>query len=107
MYQSFVSKVFKISQGTRQGSIISPWLYSVYINDLLNELCSSEYSLAISDVNVTCPTQADDICLLSLTKHNLDMLIDICYKYSCNWRFRYNASKSVIIVFNESCNARL
>ena len=81
---------------------ISPWLYTVFINDLLNELCASPYSLVIHGVNVTCPTQADDITLMSLCKRGLDSLMDICYTYSCKWRFKYNASKSVVIVFNES-----
>jgi len=46
--------------------------------------------------------QADDIVLMSLYKNNLDALMNICYEYSCNWRFCYNASKSNVIVFNDA-----
>ena len=28
--------------------------------------------------------------------------MDICYRYACQWRYKYNASKSVIVTFNKS-----
>jgi len=36
-----LSEPFHITQGTRQGSIWSPFLYTIYINELLNNLCQS------------------------------------------------------------------
>ncbi len=48
------------------------------------------------------PTQADDITLLSVTRNGLQALMDICYTYSCKWRFKFSVKKSTVVVFNEN-----
>ena len=69
------SEPFLIAQGTRQGSILSPFLYTIYINELLNNLCQSPIGLKINKIPMCAPIQADDVVLLSLTK---DGLLNIC-----------------------------
>ena len=111
LYQSMVSRVrsnghtskwFPVLQGTRQGGVISPHLYLVFINDLMDELCRSNYGLHVYGLNCTCPSSADDMVLLSLSKDGLQELMNICYKYGCSYRYSYNANKSAVIVSNES-----
>ena len=97
----FISSWFPILQGTRQGGVISPQLYLVFINDLLNKLVCSQYGLTVYGLNCTCPTSADDMVLLSLSKTGLQELMDICLEYSCTYRYTYNAKKSSVIVTNE------
>ena len=67
------SKPFKVEKGTRQGSIISPHLFNIYIDDLLHELKQSPYGLQIMN-NSIC--NADNITFLSLTITDMQMLID-------------------------------
>lgn len=102
LHQKLLSNVFAIRRGTRQGGILSPWLYLVYINDLLVELSSSAAGLEIFGSNFSCPSQADDIVLMSLSKDGLVELLNICFEFSEKWKFKYNADKCKIIVFNES-----
>ena len=92
-----LSEPFHIAQGTPQG-IWSPCLYSIYINELLNNLCQSPFRLKINNIPMCAPTQADDIVLLSLTKDGLNALLNICYTYADKWRYRYNASKCSVLV---------
>ena len=40
--------------------------------------------------------------LISFSKNGLQNMIDICYRYSCKWRYEYNPNKCGVIVFNES-----
>jgi len=77
-----LSQPFHIAQGTRQGSIWSPFLYTIYINELLNNLCQSPFRLKINNIPMCAPTQADDIVLLSLTKDGLNELLNICCTYA-------------------------
>jgi len=35
------------------------------------------------------------------TLHGLQKLIDICYDYSCRWRYKYNPIKYSVVIFNE------
>ena len=46
-------------------------MFLCFIDDLLSMLCDSGFGLCISGINVTCPTVADDMVLVSLTKRGL------------------------------------
>ena len=42
-----LSDVFKMSNGVRQGSVLSPGLFNVYMNDMIEKLQSSGYGARI------------------------------------------------------------
>jgi len=44
----------------------------------------------------------DDMCLVTLSKGALDQMMSICVRYSCKWRYEYNARKCAVIVFNDT-----
>ena len=98
-YNTLLSNWVPIEQGTRQGSLLSPLLYSVFINDLIVLLFESEAGLKIGEYSFTAPTQADDLLLNSLTKSGLQKLIKICHQYSLKWRFFNKNSKCVVIIY--------
>ena len=102
MANNLLSDWVPIEQGTRQGSLLSPLLYSVNINDLIIRLCESRVGLKIGDRYFTAPTQADDLLLLCTTSNGLLTLLKICWQYSCLWRMVYNALKCMIIIYNVS-----
>ena len=101
-YNGHYSDRFSILQGTRQGGLSSPMLYLLFINDLINELQQSGLGMFIYDYNFSCPTVADDMCLVSFSKTGLDKMIQLCYQYACKWRFEYNHAKCAVVVFNET-----
>ena len=105
LFRGFKSEDFNISRGTRQGGVLSPFLFLCFLNDLMNELCGSSFGLCINGINLTCPTVADDMLLQSLTKAGLQKLINICVRYFHRWRLDYNVLKCAIIVFNELMSA--
>lgn len=88
----------------RQGQVLSPRLYLIFVNDLMNILDSSEHCLKIQGSKYGCPTSADDMVLVSLTKRGLDYMLEICFENSLSERYLYNAQKSNVVVFNESKN---
>lgn len=92
---------FPILQGTRQGGVISPFLYLVFLNDLLYEIEASGLGMCFYNIDLSCPTVADDMLVQSYSKAGLDSLIGICLNYSYTWRFLHNAAKSAVVVFNE------
>ena len=65
---NLLSDRIAIQQGTRQGSLLSPFMYSVFLHDLHIELDNSGAGIRIGGKLFTAPTQADDLLLLSLTK---------------------------------------
>ena len=63
--------------GVRQGGVLSPYLYAIYVDDLINELRSSGYGVHIGSVFVGCLLYADDIVLLSPFYYGLQKLLSI------------------------------
>ena len=55
------SREYNILQGTRQGGIISSWLFLVYINDLISELENSKWGIFLYNIYYSSTTFADDI----------------------------------------------
>ena len=101
-YRGFRSRLFQIFKGTRQGGVASPFLYLCFKNDLMNLLCASIYGFCMNGIKACCPTVADDMALLALSKFGLQQLMNICFRFSQLWRYLYNALKCAILVFNES-----
>ena len=54
---------FNITCGVRQGGVLSPYLFSVYIDDLIKELRQSGHGIYLGRVFVGCVVYADDIVL--------------------------------------------
>ncbi|MCG8077811.1 MAG: hypothetical protein JAY75_16445, partial [Candidatus Thiodiazotropha taylori] len=74
LYKGHKSEWFDISQGTRQGGVLSPFLYLCFANDLLEELSRCTAGLKMFGYNISCPAVADDMLLASLSKRGLDEL---------------------------------
>ena len=93
------SHYFRQHRGLCQGSILSPKLYVLYINNLLNMLSHSKKGSMILDIHVSCPTQADDMAIISPTPSNLQNMLLTCQQYSLKWRFRFSSLKSQVVNF--------
>ena len=84
LYKGHKSDWFKILQGSRQGGVLSPFMFLCYNDDLLEQLTKCTVGFKMLNINVSCPTVADDMILLALSISGLALLLCICYAYSCN-----------------------
>ena len=66
------SQLFTINFGVRQGSVLSPILFAVYVDDLVN-LCRPTFSRGLRIV-----LYADDILLLVPSISALESLLNLC-----------------------------
>ena len=101
-WNSHISHYFPIKQGVRQGAVLSPLLYSLYINDLLFQLETVPEPLHIDNIFCGAPTYADDIALIACSPSTLQNMIDIAADYAKKWLYSFGIDKSVIIVLGES-----
>ena len=77
-------------------------MYKVYINGLLNVLSNHCYAIFISGLSLSCPSLADDISLIILHASFSQSLMTDCFRYSLQWRYEFNHTKSGVVTFSES-----
>lgn len=95
------SKCYNILQGTRQGGVLSPWLFTVFVNDLISILQRTGLGIVIHDMYYGSPMFADDLTMLSRLKFGLDQMLKSLHDYSLLWRITFNQKKTVVMVFGE------
>ena len=91
---SSVSSKFTVSNGVRQGGILSPFLFNIYMDD---RVYSWVYSTIVNHL-----MYADDIVLLSPSATGLSLLLHVCGKYGLEHDIRFNSKKSGVIIFRNS-----
>ena len=84
-----------MSNGVRQGGILSPRLFSVYIDDLSKALSKANIGCHLDSVCTNHLFYADDSVLLAPFPVALNQLLDICEKYSQDFEITYNTTKTV------------
>ena len=57
--------------------------------------------MCFNHINCCCPTVADDMVLISFSKAANKTMLRICFEYALKCCYKYNAIKSLVIVFNE------
>ena len=88
---------FDTSQGTKQGDVISPTIFSVYVNGVLKELKQSKVGITVQGNMVTALAYADDIVLMALTQAGLQTLLGIVERWCYKWRLSVNTDKTKVM----------
>ena len=102
-YNGCTSKVFKLSQGVRQGSVLSPHLYNIYTEELLNEIETHATTGTTIYGHYTGITMyADDIILMSTTLSGLQELIDTCVRVSNKNCIKFNSAKTEFCISHKA-----
>ena len=76
------SSYFGVSNGVRQGGILSPKLFSVYVDDLSLALSFATSGCIINDISVNHVFYEDDICIVFVGPSGLQRLMMLQLYYT-------------------------
>ena len=78
------SPIFNVMNGVKQGAVLSPTLFSIYVDDLFELLKLSGYGCSINGHYYGAVSYADDIVILSPSIAGLQKLLNITKTYFDN-----------------------
>ena len=92
---------FEITAGVRQGGVLSPSFYSLYVDDLIEVLKVNGIGCHIQGIFVAALFYADDMAVLSPSIKGLQKMLGICSKYCADWDILLNAKKTKNLCFGK------
>jgi len=98
-WNGILSDGFHVSNGVRQGGILSPFFFNVYMHDLDVSLTTRNVGCGINGVLINHLLYADDLCLICPSVKCLQLLIDHCCEYAKNHDIIFNCDKTVCMSF--------
>ena len=97
-----MSRAIKTSNGVKQGGILSPVLFTLYMDELLLKLKKAGFGCHIGNTFVGGMSYADDVVLLSPTVSSLKLMLDICHEFGAAYDVRFNPNKYNLLHFSMS-----
>ena len=94
-----LSQYFSIANGVRQGGILYPRLFALYMNGLFGALSLYKAGCYVDAQCMNHLMCADDICLMEPTAIALQKILHVCYEYGITNDVKYNPLKFVCMVF--------
>ena len=116
IYRSTKSKIqlgieqtdyFDIEAVVRQGCVLSPLLFSIFINKLAKKINESGIGIDIENKKVAVLMYADDIVILAKNPHELKKGLQIASEFGMKWRCKYNAKKTQVVIFGKNRKDKL
>ena len=94
--------LFSTKSGVLQGESLSPFLFSMYLNDI-NNFMSFDQTVGINiyDFYLILLLFADDMVLFSHSKQGLQRGLDRLYNYCVDWGLIVNIQKTKCLVFKK------
>ena len=86
--------------GVRQGGILSPILFSFYINDVLEHVSNMNVGCSINGYKTNILGYADDIVVLAPSATGIQMLLDALNEKLTELCLKFNRGKSSYLCFN-------
>ena len=95
---SSLSIPFRVGNGVRQGGLLFPAFFNLYMDDLSKQLGACRTGCMIGDTLINHFMYADDLAITSPSSAGFQQLLNICSEYGVDFDVKYNAKKSVVMI---------
>ena len=83
----------------RQGGLLSPDLYSIYVDELIVQLQALGKGCHLLGKFAAAIFYADDMAVLSPSVRGLQKILDVCSAYCSEWDIKLDTKKSKNLFF--------
>ena len=97
-----LGEFFDASNGVAQGDTLSPILFSLFINSILEEIQGQNLGVSIDGKWLGALMFADDFVGICESEEELQRMIDILHRYALKFRFQANVDKCAVVVFGDN-----
>jgi len=95
----YTSYTFMLCAGVRQGGVLSPILFCIYVDCIVQSLESSKLGCWIGELYIGCIMYADDLVLISSSVCELQRMLDVCADVLTEIGMQINSQKCGILRF--------
>ncbi len=99
-WKDIVSEPFDATNGVKQGSVLSPILFTLCLDDLISALEKQGDGCWIGNKFYGIDGYADDVKLLWPALSGLQKMLDVCKQFSVETGLTFNATKTVCIKYH-------
>ena len=96
-WNGVISTNFSVPNGVRQGGVLSPILFNVYIDELLLRLKQHDFGCHIGKRFVGGLCYADDLTILSASVRGLQKMVGIWEEFANDYSVTFNSDKTLCI----------
>jgi len=96
-----MSTCFSLAVGVRQCGVLSPVLFTMYVNSLILKVQHSNYGCMIGSQFLGCIMYADGLVLLCPSICGLKKMLDICVDKFAGLKLKLNVKKELYLGFLE------
>ena len=99
-----LTKAFSINQGVKQGCILSPLLFNIFLSDLPESIGKGDCKPVYIDVSkpINSLIWADDLLILSESEHGLCKMLKNLEDYTSLNTIKVNLDKTKCMIFNKT-----
>ena len=101
-WNGLTSDTFTTSNGVKQGGVLSPILFNVYLNELIEFLSEQRLGCHLHGKFASAFVYADNITLLAPTSTALNSMLETCCTFATAFNLRFNSSKTKCMYFSKN-----
>ena len=104
IWRGVLGDFFRVITGTKQGGVLSPRIFALYLDGLVSRLRTTGIGCHIFGLFLACLLYADDMCLLAPSRGAMQKMLQVCEEFCHEFNLTFNVKKSKSLIFGSKTN---